>query len=165
MLCYGRITDVGLCEAAKRLPLLEELEISYCNVTAKALQKFGECCPQLRSLKRNQPSVGNPHMDDSDAMAIAKYIPKVCHLQLFGNHLTNRGLKAILDGCPELQSLDLRQCLNVDPKSPSAILCAERVKDFRGPFDSTDGYEFDTAVYGSLRLFKSLARPAPDVDW
>ncbi|KAJ4705054.1 F-box protein SKIP19-like [Melia azedarach] len=35
------------------------------------------------------------------------------HLQIFGNKLTNNGLQAILDGCPLLQSLDLRQCFNV----------------------------------------------------
>jgi hypothetical protein len=34
-------------------------------------------------------------------------------LLLFANNLTNRGLAAILDSCPDLECLDIRHCFNV----------------------------------------------------
>ena len=45
---------------------------------------------------------------EDEALAIAETVPGLRHLQLFGNRMTNDGLKAILDGCPQLESLDLR---------------------------------------------------------
>ena len=50
---------------------------------------------------------------DFGALAIAKNMPKLRHLLLNGNRVTNDGLQAILDGCPHLESLDLRKCFNV----------------------------------------------------
>ena len=53
----------------------------------------------------------------------------------------NDGLLAILDGCPQLESLDLRKCFHV---TLSGYLgkYAERIKVLRHPNDSTDNYEF-----------------------
>jgi hypothetical protein len=65
------------------------------------------------------------------------------HLQLFGNKLTNDGLQSILDGCPHLESLYLRQCFNVTLAGNLGRRCAEQIKDLRRPHDSTD---FDAEV-------------------
>ncbi|KAJ1410350.1 Leucine-rich repeat domain superfamily [Sesbania bispinosa] len=51
---------------------------------------------------------------DDEAFVIAKTMSQLRHLQLWGNMLTNNGLLAILDGCPHLESLDLRACFNLD---------------------------------------------------
>ncbi|KAF7847570.1 hypothetical protein BT93_L2831 [Corymbia citriodora subsp. variegata] len=119
------ITDEGLSEAATKLPL----------------ETVGQCCPLLKSLKLN--SVRCPFVEgDGEALAIAKNMHGLRYLQLFGNIMTDEGLESILDGCPRLEYLDLRQCLNVDMRGDLEERCTERIKDLRRPDDPTDDYEF-----------------------
>ncbi|XP_062163008.1 putative F-box/LRR-repeat protein 23 [Alnus glutinosa] len=140
------ISDEGLSEVAAKLPLLEELDISYSSSLSKeALEAVGRCCPYLKSLKFNSRRL---YLEsDEEALAIAENISELRHLQLFGNKLTNDGLQAILDGCPHLESLDLRQCLNVSLAGNLGRRCAEQIIDLRRPNDSTDDYEFDACDY------------------
>ncbi|XP_077243627.1 F-box protein SKIP19-like isoform X3 [Tasmannia lanceolata] len=141
--CY-HITDEGLIEAAKKFPLLEELEISYCSFSEGALEAVGQLCPQLKCLKLNCRGCKGIECDE-EALAIAKGMPKLCHLQLFGNHLTNDGLQAILDGCRYLVSLDLRQCFNVNLEGSLQKRCMV-ISDLRLPNDSTDDYGFNAEI-------------------
>lgn len=145
--CYD-VSDEGLCETSAKLPLLEDLELSYCRMSAEALAVVGQRCPSLKSLKLNSQGFRFPHWEyDDEALAIAKSMPELRHLQLFGNKLTNMGLKAILDGCPHLEFLDLRQCFNVNLGGDLGKRCAEQIKDLRRPLDSTEGYEFDASIH------------------
>ncbi|KAK6932121.1 Leucine-rich repeat [Dillenia turbinata] len=110
------ISDEGLSDAAKKLPLLEDLEISLCFLlfTRESLEVVGRCCPRLRTLKYNKRGYRQPCVEcDEEALAIAESMLELHYLQLFGNKLTNDGLQAILDGCPHLEYLDLRQCFNI----------------------------------------------------
>ncbi|GLT85709.1 hypothetical protein SLE2022_038890 [Rubroshorea leprosula] len=113
------VSDKGLCKAAKKLALLEELDISYCRISAVALIVVGRHCPHLKSFKYNKQDRDRhrfTNMDssrDKAAKAIAQNMHELLHLQLFGNKLTNCGLETILDGCPHLKSFDLRHCSNV----------------------------------------------------
>ena len=137
---------------AAKLPLLEELAVSYCQFSKEALKAVGRSCPLLKSLKFNNQEYGTPHIEcDEEALAIAENMPRLRHLQLFGNNLTNDGLQAILDGCPHLESLDLRQCFSVK-LTGNLERCAEQIKDLRLPHDSTDDYEFGAELdgYGSF---------------
>jgi hypothetical protein len=139
--CYG-ISDKGLSGVAAKLPLLEELDISYSFLSKEALEVVGRCCPHLKSLKFNKR--GHKYrVCDEEALAIAENFPELRHLQLFGNKLTNDGLQAILDGCPHLESLDLHQCLNVTLAGNLRRRCVEQIKDLRCPNDSPVDYEFD----------------------
>ncbi|XVF57974.1 hypothetical protein PTKIN_Ptkin07bG0025700 [Pterospermum kingtungense] len=146
--CYD-VSDRGLSVAASKLLFLEDLEISYCSITRDALETVGRCCPHLRSLKFNIPGCRHYIGSDDEALAIAQSMPELRHLQLFGNKLTNDGLKSILDGCPHLESLDLRQCFNVSLQGDLEKRCVEQIKNLRRPSDSTRDYEFDAQVYGS----------------
>ncbi|XP_074267273.1 putative F-box protein At4g05475 [Silene latifolia] len=57
------------------------------------------------SFKFNQLGSKCPDMACNDeALAISKNMPELRHLQIIGNSLTDVGLRAILDGCPHLQS-------------------------------------------------------------
>ncbi|KAF3962849.1 hypothetical protein CMV_012689 [Castanea mollissima] len=144
--CYC-ITDEGLNEAAAKLPLLEELEISPCSFSKESLMALGRCCPLLKSFKLNQQGFRWPRIEwDEEAVAVAESMPELRHLQLFGNKLTNDGLNAILNGCPHLESLDLRQCFNVNLSGDLGKRCAERIKSLRCPNDPTDDYEFDAEI-------------------
>lgn len=145
--CYS-ISDNALSDAAPKLPLLEDLEISYHSLSNESLEAVGLCCPLLKSLKLNCQGFRHPHMVyDNEAVAIAKTMPELRRLQLFGNKLTNEGLQAILDGCPHLQSLDLRQCFNITLAGNLGKRCAEQIKDLQRPFDSTEGYEFNAEIH------------------
>ncbi|KAK6932117.1 Leucine-rich repeat [Dillenia turbinata] len=137
------IYDEGLSNAAKKLPLLEDLEISLCSFTRESLEVVGRCCPRLRTLKYNKWGDGRPRGEcDEEALAIAECMPELRHLQLFGNKLTNDGLQAILDGCPHLEYLDLRWCFNITLPGDLGRRCAERLKTLRRPNDPTHDYEF-----------------------
>lgn len=142
------VSDDGLIEAAKKLPLLEELHIYNGFLSKEALLNVGRCCPLLKSLKFNNRGFRAPHMEyDDEALAIAETMPGLHQLQLFGNNLTNDGLKAILDGCPNLESLDLRHCFNVNLGGTLGIRCSEQIKHLRRPHDSTDDCEFYMTLY------------------
>ncbi|KAL1207559.1 putative F-box protein [Cardamine amara subsp. amara] len=64
-------------------------------------------------------------------------MPELRHLQLYGNGLTKTGLNAILDGCPHLEHLDLRECFNIDLVGDLEKRCSERIGVLRRPNDST----------------------------
>ncbi|KAK4254603.1 hypothetical protein QN277_009961 [Acacia crassicarpa] len=161
--CYA-ISDEGLCEVAGKLPLLEELDISIGSITKHALEVIGQNCPNLKSLKFNlevlrcshietdDEELANaaPHFEpDGEALVIARTMPELRHLQLFGNKLTNTGLRAILDSCPHLESLDLRYCFNLNLEGPLGERCAEQIKDLRRPNDPTNDYPFDAMMRDS----------------
>ncbi|KAG8365645.1 hypothetical protein BUALT_Bualt18G0127600 [Buddleja alternifolia] len=146
---YG-ITGKGVAEAVTNFPLLEELHLYYTSIDTEAIETVGRSCPLLKSFKLNYHWYKGQHMlCDSEAIAIAEYMPELRHLQLFGNKMTNVGLQAILNGCPNLKSLDLRQCFDVHFGGNLGRLCSERIKDLRRPHDSTDDYQFDAELYES----------------
>ncbi|XWS55366.1 hypothetical protein CRYUN_Cryun10bG0168300 [Craigia yunnanensis] len=145
--CFN-ISNDGLGEAASKLPFLEELEISYCSISKDGLETIGCCCPLLKSFKFNMQGCRPFHLEsDDEALAIALTMPELRHLQLFGNKLTNDGLLAILNGCPHLESLDLRQCFNVSLEGNLEKRCVERIKNLQRPYDSTHDYEFVAKVH------------------
>ncbi|XVF00507.1 hypothetical protein REPUB_Repub04eG0007100 [Reevesia pubescens] len=162
--CYN-ISDEGLSEAASELPFLEELEISYCSISKEALENNGRCCPLLKSLKFNMQGCRRFHLEsDDEALAIAQTLPELRHLQLFGNKLTNDGLLAILNGCPHLESLDLRQCFNVSLGGNLEKRCVECIKNLRRPYDSTYDYEFDAEVHDTESLDEDYPSGISDID-
>ena len=141
------VTSEGLTEAIAKLTLLEDLEVSYCSLSAESLKVVGQSCPNLKTLKLNREGVNRfPYESDDDALAIAETMSRLRHLQLFGNKLTDAGLSAILDNCPDLEHLDLRLCLNVYLFGDLKKRCSERVKVLRRPFDSILGYPYEEAV-------------------
>uniref|UniRef100_A0A0D3E0B9 F-box domain-containing protein n=1 Tax=Brassica oleracea var. oleracea TaxID=109376 RepID=A0A0D3E0B9_BRAOL len=113
-----------------RLPLLEELEFSYCPLSVESLRLVGRSCPNLKTLKLNRLTLMRfPYESDDDALASAETMPKLSHLQLFANNLTDPGLNVILDNCPNLEHLDLRECRSI---KLSGDLRASLSKDTKG---------------------------------
>ncbi|OVA00181.1 F-box domain [Macleaya cordata] len=140
--CY-EISPTGLIEMAKKLPLLEELELYHCSFSAKVLEVVGQLCPQLKSFRLNYRAYWHPCLKcDEKALAIAKSMPQLRHLHLLANKMSDNGLKAILDGCPHLESLDLRQCFNLKLEGDLLKRCADQIRNLRLPVDSPDGSEF-----------------------
>ncbi|KAL1295332.1 hypothetical protein AAHE18_19G204400 [Arachis hypogaea] len=149
-----RISDKGLCEMAEKLPLLEELDITPCpDVSSIALEAIGRGCPLLKSFKFNDNN-GFVCGGNEEAFAIAQNMSNLRHLQLVGNPLDNSGLSAILNGCSHLESLDLRNCYNVELEGILRTRCDEQLKDFRDPDAPLDfqfwGRCYDTAYQDAL---------------
>ncbi|XP_062012660.1 putative F-box/LRR-repeat protein 23 [Rosa rugosa] len=156
LVCSYYISDEGLIEVASKLPLLEDLDISLCgNLSHKPVKVLGHSCRLLKSFKLNKEwhkysdnffeeiiDDEGPWSKDDDALAIAGTMHGLYHLQLFGNQLTNDGLKAILDGCPHLESLDLRYCFNLNLEGDLGRRCTEQIKRLLLPKDSIAGYGF-----------------------
>ncbi|QHN79035.1 hypothetical protein HN51_056222 [Arachis hypogaea] len=123
---------------AEKLLLLEELDITLCpEVSSIALEAIGRSCPLLKSFKFNNNSRGN-----KEAFAIAQNMSNLRHLQLVKNYFDNSGLSAILDGCPHLESLDLRLCGDVELKGKLRTRCDEQLKDLKDPDAPRDDFEF-----------------------
>ncbi|EYU43244.1 hypothetical protein ABFS82_08G127300 [Erythranthe guttata] len=153
--CRG-ILFASVVEAITNFPLLEELHLQQldCMITVNGIETIGISCPLLKSLsfcdrKKKSMNFNNlgfydaPGIEcDKIAEAIAQNMPGLFQLQLIGSKLTDVGLKAILCGCPNLVSLDLRGCFNVFTCADVEQLCLERIKDLKLPRDSMDGYDF-----------------------
>ncbi|VFQ58890.1 unnamed protein product [Cuscuta campestris] len=140
----------GLIEAAKKFPLLEELHFVYVLGVHEYIERIGQSCPKLNSFTLS--SSDYRHSDDCnndyEALAIAKSMPGLRHLRLVGNRMTNEGLHAILDGCPYLESLDIRRCFNVDLYGGIGDRIAQKIKDFKCPNDPMEkGCVWDADVF------------------
>ncbi|KAF9621324.1 hypothetical protein IFM89_019410 [Coptis chinensis] len=51
---------------------------------------------------------------DKEAFAIAEFLPQLRFLRLVECTLTDSGLQAILNGCPQLEYIVLRNCFNIN---------------------------------------------------
>ncbi|KAG6405666.1 hypothetical protein SASPL_133258 [Salvia splendens] len=69
------------------------------------------------------------------ATAIGKSMPNLRHLRLWELYTKNKGVEAILDGCPHLESLDLRTCSGVDLDEALFNRCIKQLKDLILPTD------------------------------
>ncbi|KAM7271812.1 hypothetical protein ACFE04_031026 [Oxalis oulophora] len=124
-----------------KLPLLEEFELTECcclpiNLIIKAV---GKSFRLLNSLKLNRRLSLSEKPCDDDALAIAENMPGLRYLQLVGNKLTDNGLRAILGGCPNLESLDLRQCYDLRFEGNLKETCVDQVKSLKFPCASSKG--------------------------
>nr|XP_043629264.1 putative F-box/LRR-repeat protein 23 [Erigeron canadensis]XP_043629265.1 putative F-box/LRR-repeat protein 23 [Erigeron canadensis] len=145
---YGRLDRVW-GESLKKLSLLEDLSLENTKISHQDIEDAGHNCPLLKTLKINNKAYA--HFDDYDeesvtaqnvlAVTIGKNLPELRHLELIGNTMRNTGLKAILDGCHHLESLDLRRCLYIDLKGDLGKRCSEQIEHLKLPHDSLEGYQ------------------------
>ncbi|GAU41420.1 hypothetical protein TSUD_245050 [Trifolium subterraneum] len=135
--CHG-ISSQVFSEAVKKQPFLEELDIADCGfIGTEFFEYIGQCCPLLKSLKF-RPSFEERDKCDDIAFVIARTMSKLHHLTILNNGLTNDGLLAILDGCPLLESLDLRGCRHLDLDGSLGKRCNEQIKELRFPTEFVD---------------------------
>ncbi|WVZ94620.1 LOW QUALITY PROTEIN: hypothetical protein U9M48_040489 [Paspalum notatum var. saurae] len=146
--CNG-VTDEGIAEAVKELPLLEELELSLCyNVLgiSEVYEAAGEVCPLLKRFRLSK------HRFDVNMRSIPNASQGIASmhglqsLQLFVCDLNNDDLETILDGCLHLESLDIRHCFNVNMDDGTLPLKCARIKTVRGPDDPTDDYDLTVEI-------------------
>ncbi|KAK1375544.1 putative F-box/LRR-repeat protein 23 [Heracleum sosnowskyi] len=128
----------------KKVPLLEEIALTFTTISEETVAIISQYCPMLKSFTYNNHgwkySIGMNSADDF-VIAVAKGMSQLLHLQLTGNEMSNKGLQAILDGCPNLQSLDIRGCFSINLNESCGKLCKERIKNLRLPSDSMEGHK------------------------
>ncbi|KAL3643693.1 hypothetical protein CASFOL_014508 [Castilleja foliolosa] len=143
------ISGEALRASFKNFPELEELQLFFMSrITAEHIEGISISCPNLKSftfIKRSS-RFAPLEIDDSYALTIAKIMPNLQHLCLIGNKLSNEGLEAILNGCPKLESLDLRKCYNVDLQGDFGKICSERIKYLKCHSNSTNDNEWDDMI-------------------
>ncbi|XP_015166631.1 putative F-box/LRR-repeat protein 23 [Solanum tuberosum] len=148
------ISKGSLAAVAKNFPLLEELHIYLTSISIVDIEVIGRSCSQLKSFTLNVCGfrgglTGFRRLQinvDDQAHAIALNMPELQHLALFGNTMTNEGLCAILDGCPLLESLDLRHCYSIDLEGDVGTRCRQQIIDLKCPHDCTHGYELSAQI-------------------
>lgn len=131
-------------KVASRLCHLEELSLQDCFITPACIEALGVHCPRLMSFSLchfDAVDFETEEEKNEDALAIAAHLPSLRQLQLIGNTLTAQGLEAILEGCPNLKSLDLRRCLGIDLQGPIGDRCRQMVH-FRHLNDSMIDFLF-----------------------
>ncbi|KAK4488135.1 hypothetical protein RD792_003877 [Penstemon davidsonii] len=146
--CYD-IVGEELREAVKKFPQLEELHLTYMrNIEAEDIESIGRSCPMLKSFSYNYRwfNFNYPLPEGSEAeemeyaQSVAKTMPNLRHLALLGDQITNETLQAILDNCPHLESLDIRQCKNIVLGGDLEKRLSKQIKKLRRPYDSTADY-------------------------
>ncbi|KAF1865835.1 hypothetical protein Lal_00031755 [Lupinus albus] len=128
--CSIEEKKLNVYEIAKKLPQLNELSVSYCREISKDfLEAIGICCPHITKLILCKWLHKNEEIDE-DAFAIAKNMPQLTYLYLYGNKITNVGLLAILDGCPHLKWLHILVCPYLNLKGSLLQRCRQQIKYF-----------------------------------
>eukprot|EP01018_Ginkgo_biloba_P030166 Gb_15191 [translate_table: standard] len=121
----NHITDSAFCKVAYKFPELEELDISGCdNLSKVALQEIGQCCKVLKWLERSGSDccftlVANVQ-NNEEALTIARSMPHLKHLEMTDTQISNEGLLALLEGCSDLEYLDVRRCRNLTIEKTTA---------------------------------------------
>ncbi|KAL9995111.1 putative leucine-rich repeat domain superfamily [Helianthus debilis subsp. tardiflorus] len=134
--------------ALMKFPVLEELNLYAIIISKEEIETVGRYCPMLKTLKVNRRA-WRPRVSETDegslmrfnenAIAIGQNLPKLRHLELIGNSMTNIGLRVILDNCHHLETLDLRECFRIDLEGDLGKQCSKQIKYLKLPNDSLEG--------------------------
>nr|GMD83295.1 putative F-box/LRR-repeat protein 23 [Ipomoea batatas] len=120
--------EPGFSKAVNEFPLLEELQVEYSAISKQGIEAAGRSCPFLNSFSFIKASQYNGSSDE-EAVAIAENMHGLKHLTLVGNDMSDKGVEAILDGCPSLQSLYIADCISVGLEGELGKRCSQQIKD------------------------------------
>ncbi|XP_074267300.1 F-box protein SKIP19-like [Silene latifolia] len=141
------ISADAVIQALEKLSCLEEVELSFCRFQVAKTVAIINACPSLTTFKFNKLGgfEGSYEACDEEALAIAGRMPELRHLQLIENNMTSVGLTAILDACPHLQSLELRECYELHLTPSLRKRLSEEIKDLQ--YSSSDSDEYSDIDY------------------
>lgn len=107
---YCDVSNEAFTELIIKLPLLEELLISLCPfVEGDAYEVTSRACAQLKRLMLRQGSYGG----EREGPLGIEMMHELRYLTLVGSDITTEELVAIVDGCPHLERLCVRNCCNI----------------------------------------------------
>ncbi|XP_041993850.1 putative F-box/LRR-repeat protein 23 [Salvia splendens] len=158
-------SPIGDCATrmVAKLTQLEELHLTIRpGIAANHIAAIGNSCPLLKSFSCNGFKCKLPTYEDNDhndrlrhvyALAISKSMPNLRHLQVFAHWMGNKGLKLILDGCPHLESLDIRRCFDLDLQGDLGKRCRQQIKHLKLPNDSISDVPWPNCGWRSIWYF------------
>ncbi|KEH34606.1 F-box protein SKIP19 [Medicago truncatula] len=129
----NEVSETVLIGSVENFSLLEELDISFNEFSDNSLEVIGRCCPLLKSLHFERVS----YSGYDAAFSVGKTMPGLRHLSFSGIHfLDDNGLLAILNGCPLLESLDLRKYIlpRLSQNWEKDAMSDSRIYDFQSSF-------------------------------
>uniref|UniRef100_A0ACD5WTJ9 Uncharacterized protein n=1 Tax=Avena sativa TaxID=4498 RepID=A0ACD5WTJ9_AVESA len=139
LLFCSRISNQGFAAAMANFPLLEELELDhvYGIEDTGVFEHVARSCPRMKHVTYIRFSHSEFHATDPDndreALAIAS-MPELRTLQLLRDKLTNTGLSSVIDNCPHLEYLDIRNCRNITIDDALRAKCARIKKNTLLPY-------------------------------
>ncbi|XP_022946543.1 F-box protein SKIP1-like [Cucurbita moschata] len=166
----ANVTDRSMAKIALGCQKLQEVDISYCHeISNVSLSLIGKHCPNIKTLKRNFFNTLDPSQQkgivpdsylnacpqdvDSEAVAIAKFMPNLEHLQLCFSKLSAKALTLICKGCPNLKYLDLFGCVNLTSRDIVNATSNLENLEIRKPNFYIPRSVFHTERYGHWRLY------------
>lgn len=104
------VSDVGLRYLSEGGVALHVLDISFCDkISDQGLDFVSQGLPQIQSLSLNSCSVS-----DKGMLKIAATLTELRTLNIGQcNEVTDKGLNAIIDSCPQLKDLDVYGCTGI----------------------------------------------------
>ncbi|GKB73475.1 putative F-box/LRR-repeat protein 23 [Tanacetum coccineum] len=140
----------------KTLPALRHLELIGNCMSDIGLKAILDGCCHLETLDLYDESITR---QNAMAIAIGKTLHVLRHLELIGNCMSDIGLKAILDGCCHLKTLDLCKFLNIHITGHMGKECVEQIKNLKLPYDS-----FRDCLHGP-HIYKSRMKAMIMIRW
>ncbi|XP_074582466.1 F-box protein SKIP1-like [Curcuma longa] len=165
------VTDKSMLKIATFCPMLIELDISNCyEISFKSLEVIGQNCHNLKVFRRNllnwlDPSQHSgivpddylracPQDGDREATTIAKFMPKLTHVELRFSKLSATGLISVSEGCQNLEYLDIFGCANLTGRGiEQAAANLKNLKTLIKPNFYIPRSLFHTERYGHWRLY------------
>lgn len=122
--CF-HIRNEGFIEAVSKFPLLEELNLSTCeSIGGRATyEAVGKACRNLKQFVADKELTTYGKFGHDEAYGIAT-MHGLRSLKISSGELNNKAMAAILDNCPQLESLDLFRCFNVVMDGAMRAKCA-----------------------------------------
>lgn len=118
-------------DSVKKFSLLEELDISFNNLSKTSLAVIGQSCPLLKTLNLDRSLCSKFNFYYGALSAVGNTMRGLHHLLFSGVVLDHDGLLAVLDGCPLLESLDLRKC--IIPRQNLERRCRQKITEIKFP--------------------------------
>lgn len=126
------ISEKEFSDAVRKLSRLEKLDITYnVNIANESLEVLGQACPLLKSLKLANLNYEKVFCADDVPSVIAETMSGLYHLDIVGYNFTDHGLLAIIDGCPLLESHDIKGCDISGLSHSLKKRCFQQIKRFR----------------------------------
>ena len=109
--CSANVTSIGLLNLTRGLPHLSYISIANCRwLTNADLVAVGQNCNRLRTIDLSKTDIG-----DGGVIDIANNCPLLSSINLDCNpRFTKVSLIALVEKCPEMKEIDLRNVKGLD---------------------------------------------------
>ncbi|KAM0942743.1 putative F-box domain, leucine-rich repeat domain superfamily, F-box-like domain superfamily [Dioscorea sansibarensis] len=142
----NRIGDEGLMAVARRCPNLQELVLIGVNPTARSLGLIASNCRNLERLAL----CGSETFGDQEISCIASKCMALKKLCIKGCPVSDHGMEALAEGCPNLVKVKVKKCKGVTAEGADWLRASRGSLavnlDAVGPVEQQDGSISDSGV-------------------